>query len=104
MVLSEDSLRGRPVISADGQVIGTIKSLFIDPAEWRVASICVAVRKELSEKLGVNRGMFRRGVVEIPVRMFQSVGETAVLGVPAAQLRNVTQQPTPPPTVTAPAR
>src|SRR5512140_322248 len=93
MMLSEDALKGRTVISADGHVIGTIRSIFIDPAEWRIATVCVSVRKEIAEQLGVDHGMFQRGVLEIPVRLFQSVGDTAVLGVPAASLRELQRPP-----------
>lgn len=87
MRLTDENLRGRTVISADGQAIGAIKAIFLDATEWRVESISVELRKDTADRIGADRSMFRAGVVELPVRLIQSVGETVVLGVGVDQLR-----------------
>jgi sporulation protein YlmC with PRC-barrel domain len=93
MRINDENLRGRTVISADGQALGVVAAMFIDTDDLRLDSIRVELRKDVAEKLGVNRSIFHRGVVEIPSRSIQSIGDAVVLNVPLAQLRDV---PVPP--------
>ena len=46
MRLSDETLRGRTVIAADGQAIGEVAALFLDSDAWRVESLQI---KPLSE-------------------------------------------------------
>lgn len=95
MRLSDESLRGRTVIGADGQVIGSIKSVFFDPTEWRVESVSVELRNDIADRIGASRSMFHRGLTEIPIQMIQSVGETVVLGAGVDALREARQAAAP---------
>jgi hypothetical protein len=45
--------------------------------------------KDIADQLGAERSMFHAGALEIPVRMVQSVGDTVVLSVPVAGLREI---------------
>lgn len=87
MRLSDETLRGRSIIAADGQVIGEISALFLDSDGWRVESLQVKLRKDIADQLGANRTLFHAGALEVPVRMIQSVGDTVVLSVPVDGLR-----------------
>ena len=89
MRLSDDNLRGRTVIAADGFAIGEIAVLFLDSEAWRVESLQVKLRKDVADRLGAGRTMFHAGVVEIPISMVQSVGDAVVLSVPVEDLRRV---------------
>lgn len=89
MRLSDENLRGRTVIAADGQTIGEVAALFLDSDAWRVESLQIKLRKEVADQLGATRGVFHAGTLELPVRMVQSVGDTIVLSVPAFELRQV---------------
>ena len=89
MRISDESLRGRTVIAADGQAIGEVAALFLDSASWRVESLEVKLRNEAADQLGAARGMFHAGALEIPIRMVQSVGDAVVLSVAADKLRQV---------------
>ena len=89
MRLSDETLRGRTVIAADGQAIGEVAALFLDSDAWRVESLQIKLRKEVADQLGATRGMFHAGTLELPVRMVQSVGDAIVLSVPALELRQV---------------
>jgi sporulation protein YlmC with PRC-barrel domain len=88
MSLSDENLRGRTVIAADGQAIGKITSLRIDPAAWRVESICVELRKEIADRLGARRTMFHAGEIELSVQVVQSVGDAVVLSAGVSDLRD----------------
>lgn len=100
MRLSDDNLRGRTVISSDGLAIGEIAVLFLDSDAWRVESLQVKLRRDVADRLGADRSMFHAGVLEIPTRMVQSVGDAVVLLVEIDELREAIpapSEPSPPP-------
>ncbi|MFL6414537.1 MAG: PRC-barrel domain-containing protein [Bryobacteraceae bacterium] len=39
MRLSDENLKGRTVVSADGQAVGEVAALFLDSEAWRVESL-----------------------------------------------------------------
>lgn len=89
MRLSDENLRGRTVIGADGVAVGEIAALFLDSEAWSVESLRVKLRKEIADRLGASRTIFHAGMVEIPIRLIQSVGDAVVLSVPVDGLREV---------------
>jgi sporulation protein YlmC with PRC-barrel domain len=46
MRLSDENLRGRTVIGADGQAVGEVAALFLDGDAWGIQSLQVKLRKE----------------------------------------------------------
>jgi sporulation protein YlmC with PRC-barrel domain len=93
MRLSDENLRGRTVIAADGQAIGEIAALFLDSDAWRIESLSIKLRKEVADQLGATRGIFHAATLELPVGMVQSVGDAVVLSVEADELRQVLPGP-----------
>lgn len=89
MRLSDENLRGRTIIAADGQVVGEITALFLEGDAWRVESLQAKLRKEIADQLGADRSLFHAGTLEIPVRMVQSVSDAVVLSVPVNGLREI---------------
>jgi sporulation protein YlmC with PRC-barrel domain len=89
MRLSDENLRGRTVIGADGRAVGEVAALFLDSDAWSVESIQVKLRKEVADQLGASRSMFHAGTVEVPVRLVQSVGDAVVLSIAVDGLREV---------------
>lgn len=89
MRLSDESIRGRTVLAADGRVVGELATLFLDSDGWKVESIQVKLNKDIADELGASRGVFRAGTIEVPVSMVQSVGDAVVLTVPVDGLRQV---------------
>lgn len=89
MRLSDNNLRGRSVIAADGLAIGEISSVFIDAEAWRVESLQVTLHKDVADRLGADRSLFHAGMLELPIRMVQSVGDAVLLTVPLDELRQV---------------
>ena len=94
MRLSDESLRGRTVIGADGQAIGEVAAIFIDSDAWAVESVRVRLRNGVADRLGAARSLFSAGTVEIPVRLIQSVGDAMVLAISVDGLRQVIPGPT----------
>jgi sporulation protein YlmC with PRC-barrel domain len=89
MRISEEDLRGKTVIAADGQAIGQIISLCLDSETWNVDALQVTLRRATAERLGASRSIFHRGALEIPVRLVQSVGDAVVLSVAVDGLRQL---------------
>ena len=89
MRLSDENLRGRTVIAADGLAIGEIGALFLDSEAWRVESLQVKLKNDIADRLGADRSMFHTGAVEIPIGMVQSVGDAVVLAVAVDDLRQI---------------
>jgi sporulation protein YlmC with PRC-barrel domain len=97
MQISDDELRGRPVITADGQVLGEIKRLFLDTDRLNVTSLMVEMRSGSADQLGASRSIFHAAEVEIPIGAVQSIGETVVLSVRLDELRGSTPRDAVPP-------
>ncbi len=89
MRLSDEGIRGKTVISAEGQAIGDVAALLFDSESWHVDSIRVKLRKQVADHLGAQRGRFHAGTVDLPVRMIQSVRDTVVLSVATEELRKI---------------
>lgn len=89
MRLSDESLRGRTVVASDGVAVGTVTMLFIDVDGWRVESLQTKLHRNIADRIGADRSWLHAGVVEIPIRMVQSVGDAVVLLVGVDGLRQV---------------
>jgi sporulation protein YlmC with PRC-barrel domain len=87
MRLSDETLRGRTVIASDGLAVGQVAALFLDSDGWMVESLVVTLRRDVADRLGVSRNVFRPGTLEIPVAAVQSVGDAIVLSVGVDALR-----------------
>ena len=91
--LSDESLRGRTVISADGNAIGILVELFISSSDWRVESIRIELKKDIADRIGASRTLLHRGTIELPVSFIQSVGDAVVLSIEVAKLREAHRSP-----------
>jgi sporulation protein YlmC with PRC-barrel domain len=89
MQVSDEHLRGRTVIAADGQAIGEVGALFIDTSTWTIGSLQVKLSKPAAEQLGAKGGLLRAATLDLPVRIVQSVGDAVLLSAPTLELRQV---------------
>jgi sporulation protein YlmC with PRC-barrel domain len=87
MRLSDETLRGRTVIASDGLAVGLVAALYLNSDGWAIESLVVTLRREIADRLGVSRNVFRPGTLEIPVALVQSVGDAVVLSVAVDALR-----------------
>jgi sporulation protein YlmC with PRC-barrel domain len=71
MQVSDEHLRGRTVIAADGQAIGEVAALFIDTSTWIIVALQIKLSKSVAEQIGAARGLLRAATLELPVRMVQ---------------------------------
>ncbi len=85
-MLTDDSLRGRLVLSGDGLSIGEVVRLFVDPGEWRVRAIEVKLRNDVADRIGAHHGLLRAATLQIPTEQIQSVGDAVILSVAVTAL------------------
>jgi sporulation protein YlmC with PRC-barrel domain len=92
MQVSDEHLRGRTVIAAEGQAIGEVAALFIDTSTWTIMALQVKLNKSAAEQLGAARSILHAATFELPVRIVQSVGDAVLLSVPTLELRKILPQ------------
>jgi sporulation protein YlmC with PRC-barrel domain len=88
MEITDIELRDRTVIGADGNAIGQVAALIVDPDGWSVKSVRIKLRRNVADQVGVGHSVFHASTVDVPVRQVQSVGDALVLTVSAAGLRS----------------
>jgi sporulation protein YlmC with PRC-barrel domain len=93
MRLSDKTLHGRTVVSADGKVIGSIAEMFVSTSDWRVESIRIDLNNDIADRIGANRTIFHRGSIELPVTLVQSVSDAVLLNADVEQLREARRSP-----------
>ena len=81
MRLTDEALRGKTAIGADGHAIGEVSGLFLDRETWTVEALELKLRPEIADRIGAHRTVFRAGKLEIPVSLVQSVGDAVVLNI-----------------------
>ncbi len=86
--LFDESVRGRKVVAADGQIVGEVADLMINYETWQVESVRLKLVKEIADNLGISRSMIRAATIDLPVSMVQSVGDAILLLVSTGQLRS----------------
>ncbi|WP_208723202.1 PRC-barrel domain containing protein [Corallococcus llansteffanensis] len=89
MRFSESIFQGRTVVAAGGQTLGTVETLSIDDASWRVESLQVKLNSETAEQLGKYWNYFHAGRIELPTRLVHSVSDTVLLSATVDELRQV---------------
>lgn len=87
MQISDDNLRGRTVVAADGQAIGEVAALFLDTSTWTVVALQIKLSKSAAEQVGATKSLLHAATFELPVRLVQSVADAVLLSVPTVDLR-----------------
>jgi hypothetical protein len=87
MRITDDNLHGRVVLTSDGLAIGEVSKLYLQGAQFAIDGIEVKLRKEIAERLGMERSVFHPAMLEIAAPMVQSVGDAVLLGVTLDALR-----------------
>ncbi|WP_437623849.1 PRC-barrel domain-containing protein [Sorangium sp. So ce1151] len=82
----EQDVRGHSVVDAEGNVIGEVEQLYLDSESFKLAGVRVKLRAEAADVLGVEHGLFRAGVLDVPVEAIQSLGQAVVLRTEARSL------------------
>lgn len=87
MHLKLNELRGRPVLDANGIVIGDIRAPLVDTETWLVDTLRITVRRHAVGDLGVTWSFFHRPTIDVPTGLIHAAGDAIILRVSMAELR-----------------
>jgi sporulation protein YlmC with PRC-barrel domain len=102
MRISDQALRGRTVIGADGRALGEVAGITIEAGDSErphLETIQIKLRREIEDELGVEHRRLRAATIEVPFASVQSIGDAVVLSISVPTLRTMVgpeEQPTAP--------
>lgn len=75
-------MKGRPVIDSNGDNVGTVEDVVVDPTSWKVSGFVVTLRREVIQRLGVQKaGLLDQPRVELGSERIQTVGDNVILNI-----------------------
>src|SRR4051794_25326807 len=92
MHLKLSELRGRPVLDANGRVIGNIKAPLVDLETWLVDALRVTLRRAVARDMAIQWSFWRRPTMDIPTGQIHAAGDAIILRIALADLREATPQ------------
>jgi sporulation protein YlmC with PRC-barrel domain len=87
MHLKLSDLRGRPVLDANGVIIGDIRAPMVETETWLVDALRVTIRRRAAGDLGMSWSFFRRPTIDVPTGLIHAAGDAIILRVSLAELR-----------------
>ena len=81
----------KKAFTADSFMLGEIESAEVDPNNWQVTSLYVALSDDATKALGFKRPFLGKLVVCLPVSTIKTIQDTAVLNKSLAELRDLKQ-------------
>lgn len=102
---SINDVKGRQVIDANGDNVGTVEDVAIDPQTWKVSGLVVALRREVAERLDMGSGnrspkawLGGGPTVEIRTERIRSVGDNIILNIDRDAIAEALRHGAPPET------
>src|SRR5439155_26321526 len=91
------SVKGRKVIDSLGNDVGTIEDIVIEPGTWKVSGFLVSLRRDLADKLHVERrGMLANPRIEIGSERVHTVGDNVILNIATEDIADALRERAPP--------
>jgi|ERR1051325_8401453 sporulation protein YlmC with PRC-barrel domain len=97
-------VKGRQVIDANGDNVGTVEDVAIDPASWKVSGLVVSLRRDVAERLAMGGSKGAKGwlgggpSVEIRTERIRSVGDNIILNIDRDAIAEALRHGAPPDT------
>ena len=88
MHLKLDDLPGRPVLDANGAVIGDIRAPLVDSETWLVDTLRITIRKRAAREMALAWSFFNRPTLDVPTGLIHAAGDAIILRVSMAELRD----------------
>ena len=88
MHLKLADLPGRPVLDANGAVIGDIKAPLVDTETWLVDTLRITVRRRAARDMALAWSFFNRPTLDVPTGLIHAAGDAVILRVSMAELRD----------------
>jgi sporulation protein YlmC with PRC-barrel domain len=90
MRIAFGDLKGRTVLEAGGQVVGTLDELIIATDPIALWGIRLRLKRETAKEIGASSGGFRGAVLDLPIEMVSAAGDAIILSVSLSRLREQT--------------
>lgn len=74
-------VKGRPVIDANGDNVGTIEDVVIDPTSWKVSGFLVHLKREVAQRFNVHSGFLESPRVEVGSDRVRTIGDNVILNI-----------------------
>ncbi len=84
--MNTDKLTGTTVITRDGRQLGTVTTIELDEATWRVTALGVRLDRNVCEDFGIHRRIFGQYTVNISTDHVVAASDTIVLDTTLAEL------------------
>ena len=75
-------VKGRPVIDANGDNVGTVDDVAVDPVTWKVSGFVVTLKREVAQKFRLQAGFMDSPRVEVGSDRVKTVGDNVILNIP----------------------
>ena len=83
---------GRTVLDADGNVVGTVDDVLIEPTSMQLDGFREKLKREMAKSVGASSGLLSPALIDVPARMIRVVGDAVILSVSGAALQELTAQ------------
>lgn len=89
MEMSLKMLEKMQVVTTDGRKIGTVKKSEIDTANWRVRSLTIAVRKEDTAHLGLQKPLLHTALIDVGTERVTNLSDYVTLNISEQELKEL---------------
>ena len=80
-------MKGRPVIDANGDNVGVVDDVVVDPNSWKVSGFVVTLRREVAQRFQLQAGFLESPRVELGSERIKTVGDNVILNIDLTIIR-----------------
>ena len=95
MLIDDDKLRGKKVLTANGRHIGEVVALEIEMDAWQVSWFDVKLLRDVLDELKVKKPLFGTQTARIAPRHLKSVSDAVLLALDMEQTATLLHQSDP---------
>ena len=74
-------MKGRPVIDANGDNVGVVDDVVVDPSSWKVSGFVVNLKREVAQRFQLQAGFLDSPRVELGSERIKTVGDNVILNI-----------------------
>lgn len=74
-------VKGRPVIDANGDNVGVVEDVVVDPGTWKVSGFVVQLKRDVAQRFHLQGGFLDQPRVEVGAERVKTVGDNVILNI-----------------------
>jgi sporulation protein YlmC with PRC-barrel domain len=78
-IMKDTEITGKRVIMEDASAVGTIGDVYIDTLDWRITRFDIKLEKRYAARVGVEKGLLKKPVIQVPIHFLKNVHDVAHL-------------------------